>query len=111
MDRFIARENIRHFRDRLETETDPDARSLLHSLLIQEVDKLGRDSEALQEVDNLIAHVKGHLNRQQTLLVSIVRDGHDTAHVLALLNSYTQALFTFENQRKKILIKLQESGL
>jgi hypothetical protein len=48
MDKFVARENIRHFRDRLEAENNPTSRSLLHGLLVQEEDKLGHNSEALR---------------------------------------------------------------
>jgi hypothetical protein len=108
MDKFVARENIRHFRDRLETETDPTNRTLLHELLIQEEDKLGHNSEALQQIDNLIACAKGHVARQ---LASIEGNGHDTTQALALLNAYSKTLMVCENQRKKILSKLHQSRL
>jgi hypothetical protein len=110
MDQFIARENIRHFCDRLETETDSKTRSLLHGLLIKEEDKLARRSETLREIDKLIAQVTACVNRQQALLISRQRDGHDTTEVVALLNSYSQTLFTFENQRRKV-IAIQQSGV
>ena len=70
MDKFVARENIRHFWERLETETNPTTRSLLHELLVQEEDKLGHNSEALQQIDNHIATAKGHVARQQACLAS-----------------------------------------
>jgi hypothetical protein len=111
MEKFVARENIRHFCDRLETETDATVRPFLHGLLVQEEDKLGYNSEALREVENYIARAKGHLNRQQALLASTERDGHDTTQALALLSAYGEVLLAYENQREKILIKLQKSRL
>jgi hypothetical protein len=109
VDKFIARENIRHFGEQLETETDPAIRSFLRRLLVQEEEKLGHDSEALREVENHIARAKGHVNRQQVLLASTEGDGHDTSQALVLLNAYSEILLAFENQREKILIKLQQS--
>ena len=111
MDKFVARENIRHFCDRLETETDPTARSLLHRLLVQEEDKLGHNSEVLREIENHISRAKEHVKRQQALVASTTGDGHDTDHALALLNAYSETLFVYENQREKILIKLEQDRL
>ena len=106
MDKFVARENIRHFRDRLETETDPIARSLLHRLLIQELDKLGHNSEALRVVENHITGVNEQVKRQQALVASTEQDGYDTGQALVLLNAYSDILLAFKNQRQKILINL-----
>lgn len=111
MDKFVARENIRHFRDRLETETAPAARLLLHRLLIHEEDKLGHDYEALCEIESHIACAKEHVDRQQALVTSIERDGHDKTQALALLSAYSQTLLAFEDQREKISIRLQQFRL
>ena len=40
MDRFVARENIRHFKERLEHVTDPDEREGLLKLVAEEEAKL-----------------------------------------------------------------------
>ncbi|MBV9740659.1 MAG: hypothetical protein JOZ30_13540, partial [Hyphomicrobiales bacterium] len=50
MDRFIARENIRHFRELLWMETDPDVRARLQNSLIEEEDKLGASYDLLADV-------------------------------------------------------------
>lgn len=110
MDKFVARENIRHFCDRLRTETDPTTRSLLQRLLVQEEDKFGYNSEALHEIENYIARAKGHVNRQLAVVASIPHDGrNNTTQALILLNAYNEILVAYENQREKILTKLQES--
>jgi hypothetical protein len=82
----------------------------LHRLLVQEEDKLGHDFEALREVENHISGAKGHVNRQQALLASTESNGHDSTHALVLLNAYSETLFALENQRDKILIKLDEQS-
>ena len=111
MDTFVARENIRHFRDRLEIETNPTVRSLLHRLLVLEEDKLGQNSEALHEIENHVARAKGHVNRQQALIASMKCNGYDKTRAMVLLKAYSEIVLAFENQRKKILIKLEQSRL
>lgn len=67
--RFVARENIRHFADRLAAETDPPAGARLKRLLVPETDKIGgQDTRALHEPDDHIARAQEHVHRQQTLL-------------------------------------------
>jgi hypothetical protein len=111
MDKFIARENIRHFHDRLETETDPAIRSRLHRLLVEEEDKLGHNSEALHQIETHIADAKKRVNRQQSLVASIERDGRETIHALTLLTGLSETLLLFENRRHAILIALDRLSL
>ena len=54
MDRFIARENIRHFRTMLATEIDQETRARLHRLLVEEEDKLAKDLELLADIERHI---------------------------------------------------------
>jgi hypothetical protein len=82
VEKFVARENIRHYRDRLETETDPAMRSRLHRLLVEEEDKFGHSSETLHEIETHIADGKKRVNKQQALLASMERDGRDPTHAL-----------------------------
>jgi hypothetical protein len=111
MDKFVARQNIRHFRDRLETATDAATRSLVQRLLVEEEDKFGHNAEALRVIENFIIDAKGHVNRQQALVTSLQRDGRDTTGALVLFNAYSETLLAFESQREKILINLEQSGL
>ena len=111
MDKFVALENIRHFRDRLETEADPSVRSQLHTLLIKEEDKLGRNSQALQALDVHIAEGMSRVKRQQELVASMERDGHDTTDALTVLAALTETLAIFQNQRETLFITtLNQSG-
>jgi hypothetical protein len=81
----------------------------LHELLVQEEDKLGHNSEALRDIENHIASAKGRVNNQQARLALIERDGHDTTQAIALLNPFSEAVLLFENQREKVLIRLESS--
>jgi hypothetical protein len=51
------------------------------------------------------------VNRQQALVASIECDGHDSTHALVLLTAYSEILLAYENQRRKLLVKLQHSSL
>lgn len=63
MDRFIARENIKHFVDRLETETDQPTRSTLRKLLLAEVDKFAKLSDRLDALDENLSRVGNNIER------------------------------------------------
>ena len=83
----------------------------MHQLLVEEEDKLGHNFEALEVIEKYIVTSKGHVNRQQALIASAECNGHDTAQVRVLLKSYSEILLAFENQREKVLIRLQQSRL
>jgi hypothetical protein len=65
MDRFIAKQNVEHFRAQLRTETDLGVRSSLHYLLIAEEDKLGFDLEQIAAIEHEIAYWRKRTNHQQ----------------------------------------------
>ena len=71
MDKFIARENVRHFRDRLCTEISPKDRALLQTLLVEEENKLAVDLELIAEVERVVRNGK-ELIASQTELVALI---------------------------------------
>jgi hypothetical protein len=77
MDRFVARENIKHFRDRLWSETDHKVRARLRQLLIVEEDKLAADLELLAAVDRHMSDGSRRIERQRALVNAMERDGHN----------------------------------
>jgi hypothetical protein len=110
MKTFIVRENIRHFRERLEAEADPSIRSRLQKFLVEEEDKLGRNSETLCLIDGHISDGKMRVKKQQALVAS-EGNGHDTANAVSLLNSLNQTLLLFESFRQAIEIEIDRSSL
>lgn len=99
MDNFVARENIRHFREQLETETDPATRLLLDKLVIGELDKLRRNDQLLRDVEDAIVKSKEHVHKQQALVAAMERDGRDTRAAVALLKGLCESVLVFENYR------------
>jgi hypothetical protein len=77
MDRFIARENIKHFRDRLWSEVDQNERVRLRDLLIAEEDKLAADLELLADIDRHISHGNHRIDGQRALVNAMERDGRN----------------------------------
>lgn len=55
--RFTARENIKHFVDRLQRETDRHTRWTLQKLLLEEEDKFAKLSERLDIMDQNILRI------------------------------------------------------
>jgi hypothetical protein len=77
MDRLIAAQNIKHFRDRLRCEPDQVTRATLQKLLVQEEDKLAADLALLEDLDQEITKCDAIIERQQALLVNIESNGGD----------------------------------
>jgi hypothetical protein len=112
MDRFIARENIKHFRDRLWSETDTDTRARLQTLLVAEEDKLAADLELLADIDRHIADGDRRMERQQALVTAMERDGHNgLSQARVLLNGMTEGLLLHKRYRQQILIRINENPL
>src|SRR6516164_6511816 len=107
MDRFIARENIKHFRDRLSVEIDPDMRSRLHKLLVAEEDKLGADFELLADVERHIADGNRRIKRQRAIITDMERDGHNgLVQARVLLEGLVESQWLIKNYRRQILIEI-----
>jgi hypothetical protein len=68
MDRFVAHQNIKRFRNRLVSETDARGRARLHQLLIAEEDKLGHDLELLANVEQAITNFAALVETQKELV-------------------------------------------
>jgi hypothetical protein len=109
MDRFIALENIKHFRDRLRSEPDPAARSMLQRLLVEEEDKLAADLELLADVAQEIVRCQEHIDRQRVLVKTLERDGLDGATARALLNGLIETLAVHRDYRQRIATRVEQN--
>jgi hypothetical protein len=76
MDHFIARENIKHLRNRLWSEGDAGVRASLQKLLVEEEDKFGASVELLADLDRHIDDGNHRIARQRVLVATMQRDGH-----------------------------------
>jgi hypothetical protein len=110
VDRFVVRENIKHFRDRLWSESNPKTRSRLHQLLLAEENKLAADLELLTEIERHITEGHRRIDRQRTLVASMERDGHDGLETArALLDGLIQSQLLHSEYRNRILITIAQN--
>ncbi len=92
MDRFIARENIRHFCEMLSSNVEPQVRSNVHVLLTREEDKLGRDLETLVAIEKHVAECARRIEAQNGRVRAMQADGHlDLGQAQALLDGMLES--------------------
>ena len=92
MDRFIARENIKHFRDMLLSDIDPSTRARVQRLLVEEEDKLGKNLELLADIENHIAQAERLIETQRSVVEALQRDGHNgIERAVALLDGMVES--------------------
>jgi len=104
MDPFIARANVRHFGDRLRSETDGKVRSRLQKLLIEEEDKLGRDLELIVEVERTIASFDTLVRTQTALVITFERDGDDSlAGARSFLDGLVQSQTLYRDYHRRLV--------
>ena len=103
MDQFIARTKIELLFTFFEREIDPSLRSRFKRRLIDEEDKLGRNSEALNVIETHITNGTALIKKQESLITSMEHQGLDTTHAWTLLNDLNETLFHFEDRRHMVL--------
>jgi hypothetical protein len=112
MDRYIAKENIRHFRDRLWSEVDQGARARLRELLVAEEDKLAANLELLADIDRHISDGNRRIDKQRTLINAMERNGHNgLAQARALLDCMMETQRLHQEYRRSISTMIQQSQL
>jgi hypothetical protein len=108
MDRFIARENIKHLRNRLWSESDAGMRVGLQKLLVEEEDKFGACAEQLAELDRHIDDGQQRIARQRVLVATMQRDG-SAGHALAssILDTMIDTQGLHERYRVQVLAAVE----
>jgi hypothetical protein len=95
MERFIHRENVANFLDRLRRETDPAGRRTLRALLAEEMEKFSRSGDNLDLIDRHLSDCKLRIVRQYRIIDDLRRDGRGTApeqHMLDNLHDVEELL-------------------
>ena len=98
MNTFVARENIRRFRDRLWSETDGSKRARLRDLLLAEEDKLGADLATLAYLERNIADARRRIELQRSILDG-TKDGDQRALERAILENMIESEKLFREIR------------
>jgi hypothetical protein len=103
MDRFIARANVRHFGDRLRTESDGELRCRLQKLLIEEEDKLGRDLQLLADVERTIASFDVLIHAQAAVVATFDgREGDDFAKARTFLDGLVETHTLYKDYHRRL---------
>ena len=105
MDRFTARQNVRHLRGRLFSELEPHTRSYIERLLVEEENKLGADLELIAEVERVIANFDALIVAQQALAAALERHGHECdARDRGLLDGLRQSQRLHKEYHQSLLV-------
>ena len=112
MHRFVARENIRHLRERLASDIDPKTRAHITRLLVEEEDKLGADFELLSDLDRHIRNGHQRIAQQTVVVAALERDGHDGfAQAKVLLDALIEGQCLHERYRQTVLTSIEKNEL
>ena len=112
MQRFVARENIKHLREHLASNVDPKTRAQVTRLLVDEEDKLGADYELVADLDRHIRNGHDHIARQRGLVATMERDDHPAlGQAKALLDGLTTSQDLHERYRRSVLSRIEENKL
>jgi hypothetical protein len=111
---LIARENVKHYRNRLWSERDPAARSRVQKLLVAEENKLGRLGENLKlltDIDRHITEGNRRIERQRAVVATMKRDGHnDLQSAQALLDGMIEGQLLHLKYREQVLIAIKQNA-
>ena len=100
--KFVAYQNVTHFRSELENGAEGPRRSVLLKLLVAEEDKLGLTREQLAEVDRQIARIKGIVAQQIEAVAMLKANGHPMERAERTLSNLITLLATHKAYRQKI---------
>jgi hypothetical protein len=100
--KFVAYQNVTHFRSELENGAEGGRRAVLLKLLVEEEDKLGLTREQLGEVDQQIARIKGIVAQQTDAVAMLKANGHPMERAERTLSNLVALLATHEAYRQKI---------
>ena len=107
MDRFIARENIKFYSNRLRTEADAATRSRVRLLLVEELDRLGADLEFIVEIERAISAFDALIKTQRNLVMMLEHDGLDgDGRARALLNGLLESKAVHRSYHRRTLRSL-----
>jgi hypothetical protein len=103
VDRFVNRQNIDNFADKLMSESDPARHTTIKQLLIEEWDRFEHGPQQLAWINQRLASGQRLIANQKSLIASLSVNGCDTIceNTLLTLMIETQALF--ETRRQTIV--------
>ena len=106
MHRFIARENVRHFRHELENGVDEPARATMLKLLVEEENWFGRTREELNKLDRHISRLSEIMARHVDLMDKLQSMGSPLGRAPIVLATLRDVMATYLAHRQTITASL-----
>jgi hypothetical protein len=110
MDKFIARENVNHFRRELENGVDEPTRATILKLLVEEENHLGLTREQLARLDHHIARLSELMARHVDLMDNLQSNGSPLGRAPTVLATYHDLMATYLTQRQRITATLADGA-
>jgi rubrerythrin len=108
MDRFIARENIKHYRRELENGVDDPTRATMLRLLVEELNHLGLAREQLAKLDRHISRLSEIMARHVDLMDKLQSNGQPSERASTVLATYNDLMAVYIAHRQTITAALAD---
>jgi septal ring factor EnvC (AmiA/AmiB activator) len=102
LDQFIAKQNIAHYRSRLQMGAEPETRAVLLKLLLDEEKELGRTREQLARIDKHIEKLRRIIAQQEKHIERFKFISLDTERATLLLATLNELMATYQLHRQWI---------
>jgi hypothetical protein len=108
MDKFIARENIKHYRRELENGVDESTRATMLRLLVDDENHLGLTREQLAKLDGHISRLKEIMARHVNLMDKLHSNGQSLERSWMVLGTYHDLMAVYLAHRQTITAALAD---
>jgi hypothetical protein len=108
VDKFIARENIKHFRRQLENGVAEPTRATMLKLLVEEENHLGHTREHLAKLDHHIARLGEIMARHVSLMDKLQSNGQSLERAWMVLATYNDLMAVYTAHRRTITAGLAD---
>ncbi len=108
VDRFIARENVKHFRRELENGMAEPARATMLKLLVEQENHLGHTREQLAKLDHHISRLSEIMARHLDLMDKLQSIGQDSQRASMVLKTLNDLMAVYLAHRQTITAALAD---
>ena len=108
MDRFIAQENVKHYRCELENGVDEASRATILKLLVEEENHLGHTREQLAKLDRHISRLSEIMARHVDLMDKLQSNGQSSEQASMVLATYNDLMAVYIAHRQTITTALAD---
>ncbi len=108
MDRFIVRENIKHFRHELENGVDEPTRVTMLKLLVEQENHLGLTREQLAKLDHHISRLSEIMARHVELMDQLQSIGQPSERASKVLTTLNDLMAVYIAHRQTITTALAD---